>query len=162
IVGENPGIFCSEQQDEASCRNMWSALMQKDHWQGEVWDRKKDGSIHAKWMTMNIIRHPDGRINLHVAQFSDITAKNQKTELIIKQANYDQLTQLPNRNLFKERLQRDMKQALHNKQSLALLFLDLDHFKDINDTFGHDRGDELLKAVGRRILDCVREADTVA
>ncbi len=162
IVGENPGIFCSEHQDEASCRNMWSALMQKDHWQGEVWDRKKDGSVHAKWMTMNIIRHPDGRINFHVAQFSDITEKKQKDALIIKQANYDQLTQLPNRNLFKERLQRDMKQALHNKQSLALLFLDLDHFKDINDTFGHDRGDELLKAVGRRILDCVREADTVA
>ncbi len=162
IVDKNPSIFRSEYQDEVFYRNMWSELMQKDHWQGEVWDRKKDGSIHAKWVTMNIIRNLDGRVNFHVAQFSDITEKKQKDALIIRQANYDQLTQLPNRNLFKERLQQDMKQVLRNKQSLALMFLDLDHFKDINDTFGHDRGDELLKAVGRRILDCVREVDTVA
>jgi len=162
VIGENPKIFQSGNHSQSFYQAMWSELRQKDHWQGEVWDRKKDGSIHAKWLSISIIRHADGRVNFHVAQFSDITDKKQKDALIVKQANYDQLTQLPNRNLFKDRLQQDMKRTLRNNQTLALLFLDLDHFKDINDTFGHDRGDELLKEVGNRIINCLRETDTVA
>jgi len=162
VVGKSPKIFQSGRHSKSFYQNLWSELLQNDHWQGEVWDRKKDGSIHAKWLSISIIRHPDGSVKFHVAQFSDITEKKQKDALIIKQANYDPLTHLPNRNLFKDRLQQDMKRTLRNNLTLALLFLDLDHFKDINDTFGHDRGDELLNEVGSRILNCIRDTDTVA
>lgn len=162
VIGKNPKIFQSGRHGKSFYQNLWSELLQKDHWQGEVWDRKKDGSIHAKWLSISIIRHPDGSVKFHVAQFSDITEKKQKDALIVKQANYDPLTHLPNRNLFKDRLLQDMKRTLRSNQTLALLFLDLDHFKDINDTFGHDRGDELLNEVGSRVLNCVRDTDTVA
>lgn len=161
VLGKNPRMFRSGRHDKAFFRNMWQQLLQNDHWQGEIWDRHKDGKVYAKWMSISVIRHPDGRV-YNVAQFFDITEKKQKDELIRKQANYDQLTQLPNRNLFKDRLELEIKKSQRSRLPLALLFLDLDHFKDINDTYGHDKGDELLGKVAHRITACVRRTDTVA
>lgn len=93
---------------------------------------------------------------------SRILLKKQKDEVIFNQANYDQLTGLPNRNLFKDQLNREIRKSNRNGQSLSLMFLDLDHFKDINDTLGHDKGDKLLKEVADRLTSCVRETDTVS
>lgn len=162
VAGKNPRIFQSGRHSKSFYTKMWQHLLEKGYWHGEIWDRHKSGYIHAKWLSISIIRHTDGSIYCYVAQFSDITDKKQKDELILNQANYDQLTKLPNRNLFKDRLNKEITRSHRNKLSLSLLFLDLDHFKDINDTLGHDKGDELLKEVARRLLSCVRKTDTVA
>jgi diguanylate cyclase (GGDEF)-like protein/PAS domain S-box-containing protein len=162
IEGKNPRIFQSGRHSKSFYQQMWHDLLKKSYWQGEIWDRHKRGSIHAKWLNISTIRHSDGSIYCFVAQFSDITEKKQKDELILTQANYDQLTGLPNRNLFKDRLDKEIKKSQRNGLSMSLLFLDLDHFKAINDTLGHDKGDELLKEVALRLLSCVRETDTVA
>ena len=113
---------------------------------------------------LNIIalRNPDGSVYRYVAQFSDITEKKEKDELIQWQANYDPLTNLPNRRLFRDRLKQAIKLAHRTGLPLALLFIDLDHFKEINDTLGHSIGDALLMEAARRMTACVREADTVA
>nr|MBP7954336.1 EAL domain-containing protein [Nitrosomonas sp.] len=121
-----------------------------------------DGTLHAKWVSISVIRHKDNRIHYYVSQFTDITEKKKKDELLLFQANYDSLTGLPNRNLFKDRLEMKIQESRKNGSLLALLFLDLDHFKDINDTLGHDKGDELLKQVAIRIKGCITEQDTVA
>ena len=162
VAGKNPRIFQSGRHNKSFYKKMWQDLLREGHWQGEIWDRNKCGSIHAKWLNISIIRYKDGSIYCYVAQFSDITEKKQKDELILTQANYDQLTGLPNRNLFKDRLDKEIKKSHRNGLSLSLLFLDLDHFKAINDTLGHDKGDELLKEVALRLQSCVRETDTVA
>lgn len=162
VVGKNPRIFNSGRHDRIFYQEMWQAIKKNDHWQGEIWDRHKDGTIHARWLNISVIRHPDGHVYCYVAQFSDITEKKQKDELILTQASYDQLTGLPNRNLFKDRLAQEIKKCHRSGLLLALFLLDLDHFKDINDTLGHDAGDKLLKEAASRIKSCVREIDTVA
>jgi diguanylate cyclase (GGDEF)-like protein/PAS domain S-box-containing protein len=162
ILGKNPRIFQSGRHKKAFFQRMWQKLLDNDHWQGEVWDRRKDGTIHAKWVNITVIRNPDQSIYCFVAQFSDITEKKQKDELIQFQANYDPLTSLPNRNLFKDRLRNEIKKSQRSGLLLSLIFIDLDHFKDINDSLGHAAGDQLLKIVAQRIMSCVRETDTVA
>lgn len=162
VAGKDPAMFRSGRHDEAFYREVWYRLLQQGYWQGEMWDRRKDGSVHAKWLNISVIRHPDGRAHYYVSQFSDITEKKKKDEIILFQANYDPLTGLPNRNLFKELLDQEIKKSQHAKSPLSLLLMDLDHFKDINDTLGHDRGDELLKEVASRIKSCAGQADIVA
>lgn len=162
VMGKDPRIFKSGRQNKSFYKKMWQSLLKEDHWQGEIWDLHKDGRVLAKWLNISVIRHPDGNVYCHVAQFSDITEKKQKDEMILIQANYDQLTGLPNRNLFKDRLDKEIRKSRRNGSSLSLLFLDLDHFKDINDTLGHDKGDKLLKEVALRLMSCVRETDTVS
>ncbi|SER06491.1 PAS domain S-box-containing protein/diguanylate cyclase (GGDEF) domain-containing protein [Nitrosomonas sp. Nm51] len=162
VAGKDPRIFQSGKQSKSFYRKMWQKLLQEDHWQGEIWDRHKNGNIHAKWLNISVIRNADNSIYCYVAQFSDITEKKRQDELLYKQANYDPLTGLPNRNLFKDQLNREIRKSHRNGRTLALLFLDLDRFKDINDTLGHDKGDKLLEEVALRLLSCVRKTDTVA
>jgi len=162
VAGKDPVMFRSDRHDEAFYREIWHKLLQQGYWQGEMWDRRKDGTVHAKWLNISVIRHPDGRVHYYVSQFSDITEKKKKDEIILFQANYDPLTGLPNRNLFKELLDQEIKKSQRAKTPLSLLLMDLDHFKDINDTLGHDRGDELLKEVASRIKSCAGQADIVA
>jgi len=131
-------------------------------WQGEIWDRKKNGELYAKWSTISVLRHPDGSIYRHVAQFSDITEKKTKDELIQKHANFDLLTELPNRRLFYDRLEQEILKSRRSGKPLALLLIDLDRFKEVNDTLGHAKGDVLLVEAARRIRQCVRQSDTVA
>lgn len=162
VIGKDSTILRSGWHDEAFYQNIGCRLVNEGCWQGEIWDLRKDGIVHAKWLSINVIRHLDGRVHCHVAQFSDITEKNKKDEIILSQANYDQLTGLPNRNLFKNRLELEIKKSYCNESTLTLLLLDLDHFKDINDTLGHDKGDELLREVASRIKLCLGQSDTVA
>lgn len=162
VLGQNPRLLQSGRQDKSFYQQMWHTLLREDRWQGEIWNRRKSGEFYAQWTSLSVTRHPDGSVHRHLAQFSDITDKKLKDELIWKQANYDTLTGLPNRRLFHDRLEQEIKKAHRTRHSLALMFIDLDRFKEINDTLGHAQGDQLLVEAALRILGCVRETDTVA
>lgn len=162
VRGKNPRILSSGRHGKAFYRQMWHELLTQNHWQGELWDRSKNGELCAKWVNISLIRCDDGRILRHIAQFSDITEKKKQEELIWKQANFDSLTGLPNRRLFRDRLEQAIKKTHRAEGLLALLFIDLDRFKQVNDTLGHEMGDQLLIEAARRITECIRETDTVA
>lgn len=162
VIGKNPRLMQSGQHDAHFYQKMWKSILEDGHWQGEIWDKRKDGELYAKSANIIALRHADGSVYRYVAQFSDITEKKQKDELIRWQANYDPLTNLPNRRLFHDRLGQAIKLAHRTELQHALFFIDLDYFKEINDTLGHANGDALLMEVARRLTSCVREADTVA
>ena len=162
VLGKNPRLLQSGRQDTEFYRQMWQTLLTEGKWKGEIWNRRKNGEFYAQWISLNLIRHPDGGVYRHVAQFYDITDRKLKDDLIWKQANFDTLTKLPNRRLFQDRLEQELKKAHRTGHPLALLFIDLDRFKEINDTLGHAKGDQLLTEAALRILGCVRETDTVA
>ncbi len=162
VMGKNPNILHSGRQSHDFYREMWSELERTGRWQGEIWNRRKNGDIYAEWQTINTVYHEDGSIDRRVALFSDITEKKKSEEVIWNQANFDYLTKLPNRRMFRDRLLQDIKKAHRSGLKLALLFLDLDNFKEVNDSLGHDLGDSLLVEAAQRISACVRESDTVA
>jgi diguanylate cyclase (GGDEF)-like protein/PAS domain S-box-containing protein len=162
VKGKDPRMFRSGRHDQAFYRAMWQAITTRGHWQGEIWDKRKNGEIYAKWLTVNTIRNQDDSVRQYVALFSDITEKKASEELIWRQANYDTLTGLPNRDMFRDRLAQEIKKSTRADSPLALFLVDLDHFKEVNDTLGHALGDMLLKEAALRIGACVRESDSVA
>ena len=141
---------------------MNNAINQKGQWQGEMLQRRKNGEEYVIWLTINTIKDKEGMPYRRVALFSDITDKKQNEHLIWKQANYDTLTGLPNRRMLLEYLGAEIKNADRNQDHFALLFLDLDYFKEVNDTLGHEMGDLLLIETASRLKSCVRDADVVA
>lgn len=161
-LGRSPSILKSGRHDAAFYADMWNTLLATGRWQGEIWNCRKDKSIYPEWISMGVIRNLDGSIRNHLALFVDITERKQSEELIWSQANYDQLTLLPNRRLFADRLGQELRKLHRTEHQLALLFIDLDRFKDVNDTLGHQAGDVLLVEAARRISVCVRATDTVA
>lgn len=162
VKGKNPKIFNSGRHDRAFFQELWGSLLVKGYWQGEIWDKRKNGDIHAKWLSINTVLDKNGAIYRYVAIFSDITERKQSEELIWKQANFDMLTELPNRRMFLEQLQMAVIKSARSQLPLALLLIDLDQFKEVNDTLGHAVGDSLLKEAASRIRFCVRTSDTVA
>ncbi len=163
VLGRNPSMLSSGRHDADFYKVLWREIETTGIWQGEIWNRRKNGEIYPEWLTINTIRDDGGAVHRYVALFSDITDKVRTDELIWRQANYDLLTGLPNRRMFYDRLEREVKKAHRGGDSmLALLFIDLDRFKEINDTLGHQTGDILLVEAARRIVSCVRESDTVA
>ncbi len=162
LVGKNPSILHSGLHDADFYRKIGERLDTTGEWRGEVWDRNKDGRTVAKRLTINIIYAPDGTVSHRIVLSSDITDQKQAEETIWRQANFDELTGLPNRRLFGDRLDQEIRNTGRREQLLALLFIDIDHFKDVNDTRGHQAGDRLLQEAARRIVLCVRESDTVA
>ncbi len=161
-LGKTTKILNSGRQDKAFFEAMWESLNTTGHWHGEIWNRRKNGDVFPEWLSINTIYGEDGSVHRRVALFSDITQKKESEALIWHQANFDLLTGLPNRRMFHDRLEQEMKKAHRAGLPVALLFLDLDRFKEVNDTLGHDMGDLLLKAAGERLTNCVRESDTVA
>ncbi|MDD5028834.1 MAG: EAL domain-containing protein [Rhodoferax sp.] len=162
VAGKDPGILHSGKHDKAFYRDMWAQINATGSWQGEIWNRRKDGQIYAEWLTINTLYNDDASVHRRVGLFSDITDKKRSEELVWTQANFDTLTGLPNRRMFLDRLEQDLKKAHRGGFKLALMFVDLDHFKEINDTLGHAVGDQLLKQAAERIAACARESDTVA
>jgi diguanylate cyclase (GGDEF)-like protein/PAS domain S-box-containing protein len=162
LRGKDPKVFASGRHDKDFYRAMWQALETDGRWEGEIWDRKKSGEIYAKWQTINVLRNADGAISQYISVFADITEKKRSEELIWHQANFCPLTELPNRRMFNDRLAQEIRKSHRNGERFALLYLDLDHFKEINDTLGHSMGDLLLCEAAKRLSSCVREADTVA
>ncbi|QFY43619.1 EAL domain-containing protein [Candidatus Methylospira mobilis] len=162
VLGKNPRILSSERHDEAFYAEMWRSLLNKGAWAGEVWDRRKSGEIYPKWMTITAVKDAQGKTTEYVAIFSDITERKQNEEEIRNLAFYDALTMLPNRRLLLDRFHRALSVSERSKQYGAVLFLDMDKFKLLNDTLGHNYGDLMLVEVAERIKPCVRDVDTVA
>ncbi len=162
VIGKNPRILQSGHHNLAFYQKMWQMIDTTGRWQGEIWNRRKNGEIYAEWLSINTIFNEDGSVHRRVALFSDISEKKKSDELIWNQANFDFLTQLPNRHMFHDRLELEIKKASRAKLMLALLFIDLDRFKEVNDTLGHNKGDILLKDASQRLSACVREVDAVA
>lgn len=162
VKGQNPSILSSGRQSGVFYREMWLALKEYGRWQGEVWNRRRDGELYVEWLSITALRSDQGEIENYVAVFTDITDRKEKEELIQYQANYDALTGIPNRVLFHDRLNRAISSANRQNQRGALMFIDLDRFKEVNDTLGHEAGDELLKEVASRLQRTVRESDSIA
>lgn len=162
ILGKNPSILQSGRQDRAFYKKLWAEIEIDGHWHGEVWNRRKDGSIYAEELSISTIRDPNGQISHYVGIFSDVTERMKREEHMRQLAFHDPLTGLPNRSLFKDRVHQALRQARREGLVVAILFMDLDYFKQVNDTLGHQKGDELLLGVARRIREAVREEDTVA
>ena len=162
VMGKNPRILASGRHDQDFFVQLWSTLNSVGKWQGEIWDRRKDGEMFAGWQSIATVRDADGKVQNYVAVLSDITVRKQVEERLSYAANHDPLTRLPNRTLFTERLTRAIARAQRNRNLVALLFIDLDRFKQVNDTMGHLAGDMLLQQVAERLSGCIRQGDTVA
>ncbi len=162
VLEKDPKLLASGRESKDFFIEMWQALKQTGHWQGEIWNRHKNGELIAESLTINTIYQQDNVVHRYVALFSDITQKKENEAIIWQQANIDPLTNLPNRRNFRNRLEQNIEQSRRQNLSLAILFIDLDKFKEVNDTLGHGMGDILLIEAARRISNCVRKSDTVA
>jgi diguanylate cyclase (GGDEF)-like protein/PAS domain S-box-containing protein len=162
VIGRNPRIMSSGRHDNAFYAALWKEILDTGSWAGEIWDKRKNGEIYPKWMTITAVKNQRGETTQYVAIFSDITERKRAEEEIRNLAFYDALTQLANRRLFIERFQTALAASVRYGGHGAILFVDLDRFKHLNDTLGHDYGDLLLIEVASRIKSCVREVDTVA
>jgi diguanylate cyclase (GGDEF)-like protein/PAS domain S-box-containing protein len=161
VLGTRPGLFDSRLHDGGFYARIGEQLDHSGYWQGEVLDRDGEGAFTAKFVDIRVIRRPDGRIFRHVIQFHDISAQKQKDELLWRQTNFDPLTGLPNRRLFLDRLEQDIRKAHGAGSGLGVLLLDLDRFKDVNDSFGPANGDRALVELTRRMAACVPEDATM-
>jgi diguanylate cyclase (GGDEF)-like protein/PAS domain S-box-containing protein len=161
-VGQSPNFLKSGRHDALFYESLWNILLETGQWRGEIWNRRKNGELYPEWKTISVVRDSTGQITHYVAVFSDITAQKKSQENLDYLAHHDPLTGLPNRALFRARLEHGLQRAKRDGGRLALLFLDLDRFKNLNDTLGHPVGDALLQAVARNITQVVRAGDTIA
>ena len=162
VLGRDPKLLGSGRHDSAFFQTMWHTLRDDGYWEGEIWDKRKDGSEYPKWVHINTIRDSDARISHFVAVFSDISERKASEERIRYLAQHDALTGLPNRFTLSVHLEHALARAERAGEKIGLMFIDLDNFKTINDTLGHAVGDLLLCEVARRITSAVRKADIVA
>jgi diguanylate cyclase (GGDEF)-like protein/PAS domain S-box-containing protein len=161
-VGRTPRLLNSGRHNTVFYAEMWENIRRDGTWQGEIWNRRKSGEIYPEWLVLTAVFDEGGQVTHYVGAFSDITRHKLADDKIRQLAFSDPLTGLPNRRLLLDRLQQALTASVRNKRRGALLFVDLDNFKTINDILGHDKGDLLLQHVAQRLSTCVREADTVA
>ncbi len=162
MLGKPVSLYRSGVHDESFYREVWAQVEASDHWEGESWGRKQDGALFPCWTCISAIRDAAGRVSNYMGIVTDITERKKSEEHTRHLAEHDFLTDLPNRVLLLDRLQQALAAARRNQLMLAVLFVDLDRFKTVNDTLGHAIGDRLLKEVASRLVHCVREADTVS
>ena len=162
VLGRNPGMLSSGRKNRTQYKAMWEALRSCGHWQGEFWNRRRDGSIYAAASTLNVVCDAQGQVTHYIDVFSDITERKHKQEHLELLAHFDPLTRLPNRVLLADRMAQGLARAQRERRHLGVCFMDLDGFKAVNDTYGHEVGDELLVIVARRLESHVRADDTVA
>lgn len=162
VIGKNPNILSSGRHDRAFYQAMWEEIETSGQWVGEIWNRRKTGEVYPERLSINTIQNPDGTVHRRIAIFNDITDRNAALEKIEQLAFYDQLTKLPNRKLFHDRLDQEIRKSHRDKSMVALLYIDLDHFKEVNDSLGHHAGDLLLVEAAKRIKKSVRDYDTLS
>lgn len=162
VIGGNPRLWKSGRQDDDFYRAMWKALQETGQWRGEIWNRRKDGTVFPEWQNISSVTDDAGNVTHYVSVFSDISQIKRSQEELDHLAHHDALTDLPNRLLLNERLAQAIKRADRHGTQLAVIFLDIDHFKLINDSFGHTVGDKLLQQVARYLQHTLRQEDTVS
>ncbi len=162
VLGKKPGFLNSEKHTQEFYSALWQTLKEKNSWRGEIWNRRKNGDVYAEWLTITPVLDEQGNTTQYVAVFSDITSIKQSQSQLEHLAHHDPLTDLPNRLLFEDRLEHAIALAKRENRHLAVMFLDLDRFKNINDSLGHTVGDALLVQVAKRLRTLLRENDTAA
>lgn len=162
LIGQKTSMLSSGLHNPDFYRAMWDSIKTHGRWSGEIYNRRKDGDVFAEWLSIATVRGGSRATQRYVGIVSDITERKRQEEHIRRLAHFDSLTGLPNRVLFNDRLQRAIFEARRNGYSVAVLYIDLDHFKEINDCYGHAVGDEVLKAVSQRMQECIRQSDTVS
>ncbi|QSA96573.1 EAL domain-containing protein [Methylococcus sp. EFPC2] len=162
VVGRNPSMLSSGLHDQSFYQVLWQAVREKGHWQGEIWNRRRTGEIYPEWLSISAVKNDADEVINYVGLFSDISERKAAAEHIEFMATHDALTGLPNRMLLRDRIYSAVTQARRSKSPVAVLFVDLDRFKYINDTLGHQAGDDVLVEVAKRLRKCVREGDTVS
>jgi diguanylate cyclase (GGDEF)-like protein/PAS domain S-box-containing protein len=162
LIGRNPRMLAAGRASPEFYSAMWAALKTRDFWEGEIWNKRKDGTIYPRWLKIAVLRNADGSVQNHVANFTDISASKEVAERLAYMAYHDPLTNLPNRLAFESQLAQSLRFCERENYQLALMLIDLDNFKNINDTLGHQVGDELLQKVALRLRECVRSSDLVA
>jgi len=162
VIGQDPGMLGGGRQDRDFYQNMWQTLKRSGQWQGEVWNRRKDGELYLEKLSIHTLTDSRGRVIHRIGIFSDITQHRAEQDAIVHRAQHDFLTGLPNRLLFQDRFGQQLALAHRHDTKFALIYLDLDKFKPVNDTLGHHTGDQLLVAVAERLSGLVREIDTVS
>lgn len=162
VIGKNPHMLSSGNQDKTFYKALWTILKETGTWEGEVWNKRKNGDIYPQYLMINTVKDNKGRISNYVASLEDISASKEASEKIHRLAFYDSLTQLPNRRLLIDRLVHALSTSTRTGTHGALLLLDIDQFKTLNETLGYDIGDLLIKEVAARLVKCVPESDTIA
>ncbi len=162
VLGQNPRMLSSGHHNEEFFASMWSSIIEKAYWHGEIWNRHKNGEEYVAMLTITAVKDDQGKIQNFAALFSDITQEKEHEIELERAVQYDALTALPNRVLLSDRLHQGMAQALRHGLYLAVAYLDLDGFKEINDTYGHKAGDQLLIALSKSMQQTLREGDTIA
>lgn len=162
VIWKNPRIMASGRHDKQFWKLVWRELREKGQWRGEVWDRRKNGEVFPKLLSISTVTDDQGEVTNYVGIFSDISKMKATEQRLVRMAHYDPLTGLSNRVLFRDRVRQALRRADRTRTGVAVMYLDLDGFKTVNDTLGHPVGDELLVAVGERLKACVRKSDTVA
>lgn len=161
VIGKNPRLLSSGLHPREFFKRMWEVLLTTGNWAGEIKNCRKNGDVYNEWLSIHVLKDENGAIARHIAVFSDITDAKKAQETIERQASFDAMTGLPNRNLIMDRLRQVLSSCRRGGRMFAVLFMDLDHFKSVNDALGHAAGDELLVKVGHRIRDNLRDSDSV-
>jgi len=162
VIGKNPNILSSGRHDAAFYAAMWESITRNGFWEGEIWNKRKDGEVYPEHLIITAVKNQDGAVTNYVGTLTDITLSRNAADEIQHLAFYDPLTRIPNRRLLLDRLKLALASCSRSDKQGALLFLDIDNFKTLNDTLGHDIGDLLLQLAAQRIESCIREGDTVA
>jgi diguanylate cyclase (GGDEF)-like protein/PAS domain S-box-containing protein len=162
VQGKKPSFYASGRHDRAFYHRMWTTLVETGQWQGEIWNRSQSGALYLINLTIQTVMNANGEVVNRIGMFSNITESRAIQEAVTHQAQHDFLTGLPNRQLFSDRFGQQLAHARRNNAKFAVIYLDLDGFKSVNDTLGHTTGDQLLIAVAQRLQAMVREIDTVS
>lgn len=162
VLGENPRILHSGRQDSIFYDQLWDDLLSRNRWEGEIWNRRKNGDIYPEWLMITAVMDESGETSHYIAIFSDVSSQKESEERLYYLAHYDNLSKLPNRLAFNDRLKQAISQAKRTEGQVAVMFLDLDGFKGVNDSLGHNAGDEVIKEVAIRLGKIMRETDTIS
>ncbi|MCD8513116.1 MAG: sensor domain-containing diguanylate cyclase [Nitrincola sp.] len=162
VIGQNPHILSSGRHGPNFWNSFWSTLNEQGQWMGEIWNRRRDGEVYPQWISVSRVESDDILGTQYIGVFRDISEQKQNEETIERLAFYDELTGCANRYLLRDRVRQKIVEMQRSAKTFALMFIDLDHFKDVNDVYGHAVGDLLLRKVAARLLDHIRETDTLS